>query len=275
MTNYNAYEISKEISKAKDNLERKSFVLDLARKLSLDYGLKLQRRKIDIDPLYGDENIILRSGFKNHLLLVAHYDSFVIDAKANMVSPGANDNGSGVGVVSQAICSLLNLPVDIAFLGGEEIYMRGAERYLLDMEYKPSAVISLDTCGSPGDLGMLIPKEFYTIINDDELNGLTEVNPLLNKHFIDVAKERGYKVCLEDNLANGDHSVFLRAGIDATTIQGEDLMFYGIENNKYNHEKMIMHSKRDLITCVNPEFLQQVIYVLVNGSKSYIQQNHL
>ena len=69
-------------------------------------------------------------------------------------------------------------------------------------------------------------------------------------------------------MATGDHGPFLEAGIPATTLQGEDLDFFGIVDGEYVPEKMIMHTPEDTIDWIDEEFLSKVVKVLIVGVES-------
>ena len=110
---------------------------------------------------------------------------------------------------------------------------------------------------------MLIPEIVHVNYHD-----LKKTDDALNRTFIKSAIEIGLPIHRDDVLATGDHGPFLEAGIPATTLQGEDLDFFGIVNGEYVTEKMIMHTRKDTMDWVDEEFLSQVVKVLINGVKS-------
>ena len=256
-----AYNIAKELSLRRYNCRRQEFVRDLAKKSADFLGYQIIMQNVNVDEKYGNANYLICSGHKSPLLVVAHYDAFVIDKKIGLTTPGANDNGSGVGVVFSALEQLKGYPIDFVFLGAEEIGHFGAKQYLAEMENRPRAVINLDTCGSGGDFGILIPCAVYVA------QQLLEIDKELNRPYLEIAKKYGYKVCEDDPLATGDHCRFIEAGIPSTTIQGENKDFLGIENGQYVREKIIMHTDRDTIERVDPVFLEEIVRLLVQGSK--------
>jgi len=249
----------------KSNVERGCFIEELVKDRAFSSGRTLQCQRINTDPKYGDRNFVLKSGARDPLLLTAHYDSFVIDKATGATAPGANDNGSGVGAVLQAAQYLKELPVDIALFGAEEAGCLGALQYIAEMTDKPRAVVNLDTCGSGGTLGILIPNAVYV-----EREDLRATDKELNSYYLASANELGFKVCEEDPLATGDHCDFIKAGIPATTLQGEDHSFYGLVDGKYVSEKMIMHTAKDDIGTVDKLFLEQIVQVLIAGSKKLL-----
>ncbi len=257
-----AYNFAKRISVCTNNIQRKNFVLAKMVGLANYLGYELEVQKMDIDPRYGNENLILRSGHKNPLLITAHYDAFLINENSAFTTPGANDNGSGLGAVMQAALKLKGLPIDYVFFGAEEQDYFGSKYYVANLDEEPRGVVNLDTCGSGGDLGILIPDVVY--VDDDEL---ASTDKELNSVYLSAIQELGLQFCIDDPLASGDHCAFMKAGIPATTIQGEDHSFYGIVDGKYDLSKMIMHTGGDTINAVDKDFLENVVQVLIEGSK--------
>jgi Iap family predicted aminopeptidase len=260
-----AYDIARELAARKNNVERKRFIEELVNTRAVSSGRSLHCQQIKTDPKYGDKNFVLKSGSRDPLLLTAHYDSFLIDGPTGLTGPGANDNGSGVGAVLRAAQYLKGFPVDIALFGAEEAGCLGALQYISEMTSRPRAVVNLDTCGSGGALGILIPNAVYVGRED-----LRPIDKALNSYYLTSASDLGFKVCEDDPLAIGDHCDFIKAGIPATTLQGEDHSFYGLVEGKYVTDKMIMHTAKDNIGTVDRLFLEQVIEVLVAGSKKLL-----
>ena len=261
-----AYNIAKELSSYRTNVQRGDFAKDLAQRQAKFLGYEFVTQNIDVDSKYGDMNFILRSNKRSPLLITAHYDAFVIDESSGLTVPGANDNGSGLGVILQASKELKKLPVDFALFGAEEVGCIGAKHYISEMKDKPRAVINLDTCGSGGKLGILIPKSVYVG------NTIEPISTELNSHYLATANKLGYQVCEDDPLATGDHCAFMEEGIPATTLQGEDHSFYGIVDGQYVEPMMVMHTEKDTIKTVDKQFLEQIVQVLTEGSKRLISQ---
>ena len=261
--NMNAYTIAEETSQFTSNLERKEYVRGMVEKLADITGRCVEEQKIPINEKHGDVNFILSSNHPTPLIISAHYDAFIISG--NTTTPGANDNGSGVGALFQAACKLFDLPVDFVFFGGEEIGCKGAKEYLSQNKKQIRGVVNLDTCGSGGTLGLLIPTVVQVGFRE-----LMKTDDILNQSFIDSALATGLPIYRDDPLATGDHCPFLKMGIPATTIQGEDWNYFGIVDGKYVTEKMIMHSPLDTIDWVDNEFLNNVVEILVEGIKSLI-----
>ena len=258
----NAYQIAEEISQFQLNVERMEYVRSLIIKLSTITGRPVDEQILPFHEKYGNVNFILPSGDPNPLLITAHYDAFVMHG--DTTTPGANDNGSGVGSVFQAACELADLPVDFVFFGGEEIGCRGAKEYLA-LNKTIRGVVNLDTCGSGGNLGILIPKVVQ--VGDGQL---METDDILNQAFINSALSNDFLICLDDPLAIGDHCPFLISGVPATTIQGEDWDYFGIVDGEYDMRKMVMHSPNDTIDWVDEEFLNNVVKVVVEGTRSLL-----
>jgi hypothetical protein len=257
----NAYEIAHQLSKLTTNRQRKQFINDMADNLASITGRTIEKQEIAIDERFGNMNFLLLSNDPNPLIISAHYDAFLISGETT--TPGANDNGSGIGALCEAASKLFHLPVDFVFFGGEEIGCKGAKEYLKQNTKPIRGIINLDTCGSGGNLGLLIPEIVYVNYHD-----LKKTDDALNRTFIKSAIEIGLPIHRDDVLATGDHGPFLEAGIPAITLQGEDLDFFGIVNGEYVTDKMIMHTPKDTIDWVDEEFLSLVVKVLINGVKS-------
>lgn len=261
-SNMNAYQIAQEISQFQLNVDRKEYVRTLMTELSTITGRPVEEHLLPFHERHGNVNFILTSGDPNPLLITAHYDAYVMHG--DTTTPGANDNGSGVGAVFQAASELGDLAVDFVIFGGEEIGCRGSTEYLA-LNKSIRGVVNLDTCGSGGNLGILVPRVVQ--VGDGEL---METDAILNQAFINSAESNDFLLCLDDPLAIGDHCPFLRSGIPATTIQGEDWDFFGIVDGEYDKRKMIMHSPNDTIEWVDEAFLNNVVKVLVEGTRSLL-----
>lgn len=257
----NAYEIAHQLSKLTTNQQRKQFINKMVDKLASITGRTVVKQEIAIDERFGNTNFLLPSGAQNPLIISAHYDAFLIGGETT--TPGANDNGSGIGALCEVASKLFHLPVDFVFFGGEEIGCKGAKEYLKLNTKVIRGIVNLDTCGSGGDLGLLIPEIVH--VNYHEL---MKTDDALNQTFIQSAIDIGLPIHRDDVLATGDHGPFLEAGIPATTLQGEDLDFFGIVDGDYVPEKMIMHTPEDTIDWVDEEFLSKVVKVLINGVES-------
>jgi hypothetical protein len=256
----NAYQIAQDISEFQLNVQRMDYVRSLMAELSTITGRHVEEHQLPFHEKYGNVNFILPSGDPNPLLITAHYDAYVMHG--DTTTPGANDNGSGVGAVFQAACELSALPVDFVIFGGEEIGCRGAIEYLA-LNKSIRGVVNLDTCGSGGNLGILIPKVVQ--VGDGQL---METDGILNQAFINSASSNDFLMCLDDPLAIGDHCPFLISGVPATTIQGEDWDYFGIVDGVYDKRKMVMHSPNDTIDWVDEPFLNNVVKVVVEGTRS-------
>ena len=257
----NAYEIAHELSKLTTNQQRKQFINKMVDKLASITGRTVVKQEIAIDGRFGNTNFLLPSDAQNPLIISAHYDAFLIGGETT--TPGANDNGSGIGALCEVASKLFHLPVDFVFFGGEEIGCKGAKEYLKLNTKVIRGIVNLDTCGSGGDLGLLIPEIVH--VNYHEL---MKTDDALNQTFIQSAIDIGLPIHRDDVLATGDHGPFLEAGIPATTLQGEDLDFFGIVDGEYVPEKMIMHTPEDTIDWIDEEFLSKVVKVLIVGVES-------
>ena len=254
----NAYEIAHQLSEQTTNRQRKQFINKMVNNLASITGRTVEKQEIAIDERFGNTNFLLHSNDPNPLIISAHYDAFLIGRETT--TPGANDNGSGIGALFEAATKLFHLTVDFVFFGGEEIGCKGAKEYLKQNTKSIRGIVNLDTCGSGGNLGLLIPEIVHV-----NYPGLKKTDDALNQIFIQSAIDIGLPIHRDDVLATGDHGPFLEAGIPATTLQGEDLDFFGIVDGEYVSEKMIMHTPEDTIDWVDEEFLSKVVKVLVNG----------
>jgi hypothetical protein len=261
----NAYEIAHQLSQLTTNQHRKQFMDKTVDELATITGRAVEKQEIAIDERFGNTNFLLLSNDPEPLIISAHYDAFLIGRETT--TPGANDNGSGIGALCEVASKLFHLPVDFVFFGGEEIGCKGAKEYLKQNTKNIRGIVNLDTCGSGGNLGLLVPETVHVNHSD-----LKKTDDALNQAFIQSAIEIGLPIHRDDVLATGDHGPFLEAGIPATTLQGEDLDFYGIVDGEYVPEKMIMHTPEDTIDWVDEEFLSKVVRVLINGVESLAKE---
>jgi hypothetical protein len=261
-----AYEIIKELSNCKNNVERKMKLVSILKKIEQDSDRILIHQKIPINKKFGDSNFILSSKYKTVLLITAHYDAYLLDKKTGKTVPGANDNASGVGILIDSIRYLKKLPIDFVFFGAEEIGCSGSSEFLKRNKKDILGMVNLDCCGNGGEKGILIPKKIK--IKDNFLKTEKKLNLL----FIKQIKKKGYKYCREDIFATGDHEEFLKWKLPATTLQGEDLKFFGLENGKYNFNLRIMHTKEDKIGLISKKFLIEIKNVLIEGVKSFFRR---
>ncbi|MCY4085659.1 MAG: M28 family metallopeptidase [Actinomycetia bacterium] len=142
------------------------------------------------------------------LVVGAHYDT-------SPGSWGANDNGSGVAVLSVLAQELADdeLPFDLRLLlcGAEEIGLNGSFAYLTDPQHEKTArimaMINLDSVGAGA----------VTVIGSDEM--------------VDRALEAadaiglGLKTVELSGMYAGDHLPFINAGIDSMTIWADDITY--------------------------------------------------
>ncbi len=128
-------------------------------------------------------------------------------------APGANDNGSGVGVALAVAERLASQPpsrlrIGFLFTGAEETGLHGAEAFAATLDPKQRlAVLNLDMVGSGRDLITITQDGALRAFETDvELNGLIrECDP--------GAHGRTFR------LRSGDHAPFLRRGIRAGALQ--------------------------------------------------------
>ncbi len=134
------------------------------------------------------------------LIVGAHLDS-------HDISPGANDNASGVAAVLEAARALAldgptPLPIRFVFFTGEEMGLLGAYRYTADHEADLANIrfmLNLDVVGGPGRLGMA-------------LQAWPELLPRLQRH----AQELNPEGLLLDRLVPySDHFPFFLKGVPA------------------------------------------------------------
>jgi Zn-dependent M28 family amino/carboxypeptidase len=262
-----SYKIIQELSGCDTNVKRKSKLHGILKKIKFSYpSYNLIIQKIPINKKFGSSNYILSSPYKKVLLITAHYDAYLLNEKSGKTTPGANDNSSGVGIVLESIEHLRNLPVDFVFFGAEEKDCMGAKEFLKRNKKEILEVVKLDCCGSGGEKGILIPSKIKI------KNRFLKTDKQLNHFFLESIKKRNYNYCLEDVFATGDHEEFIKQKIPATTIQGEDVKFFGLENGKYNFNKRIMHTKEDNIKIISREFLMKIKTVLIKGVKLYFHK---
>jgi Zn-dependent M28 family amino/carboxypeptidase len=266
-----AYQIAEEISKCKNNPERRDFVERMARNAAESLGYTLRPQPIldnkgnPINPIRGNANFLLDSGHPSPLTITAHYDAWFVDAETGFV-PGANDNGSGVGALFQSMPELEGFPIDFILFGDEEKGLRGPKFYADNMaSFKfPGAIVSLDSCGS-GKPGILLPSEVKFREN------LLPTSSKLNKHYLEAAQKSGLMTFTDCPWATTDYVRFIDKGIPSAAILGNDLDYYGFVNGKLEKGEGQRHTMQDTIDCVDPKFLEQVVQTLVEGSKNFVK----
>jgi Zn-dependent M28 family amino/carboxypeptidase len=245
----NLEKICKVLSNKKSNNDRFRFILRYI-KIFLNLNPKIQVIS-DFEEKYGNKNIIISKN-KGYPLICAHYDTVLINGES---SPGVNDNGSGIACLLNLIYLLGDKNVDFAFFGGEEMGYIGADFYLSSLKKYPKWVLNLDTCGLCDDLGVSIPS----IVGDWVTTSTTE---WMNSDLIELTRGLGLNYCQSDWTAYGDHLPFLWQGIDSTTIQGQDLNYYGLNEDFSFKETSIMHTLED--TKVDVDFMKKIIDISYN-----------
>lgn len=251
-----AYEIAKEMATFKSNSKRGRFVKSLLEKKAKEFGRTLKKEKLDVSKNKGNFNYILSTGRGNPFMLCAHYDSFY-SSLAEMSVPGANDNGSGVGVAIEALSELAHLNVDLALFGAEEGGRRGSKQFVRYVNGgTPTAVLNLDCCGF-GDR-YIIPSGADGIILADKLKD----------HYVKAAKKLNKKIITDYNFFNSDHTSFLEMGIPATSLFVYDRDFYGETEHSTMTSKGAIHTLRDDVEFLDEKVISDSVKIAVNGTKS-------
>ena len=114
----NAYEIAQELSKLTTNRQRKQFISEMADRLASITGRTVEKQEIAIDERFGNMNFLLLSNDPNPLIISAHYDAFLISGETT--TPGANDNGSGIGLSSKLHVNCFTSLLILFFLEGKK-----------------------------------------------------------------------------------------------------------------------------------------------------------
>lgn len=138
-----------------------------------------------------------------------------ISASARRVSPGANDNASGVAVMLEATRVLAESPppgVELRFIafGAEEQGLIGAHKLVKENLLPPDTlVLNLDMVGAG--------PQAYIIEGNGTLRK-TKTSPRLNQALTDSIQRAGLKPkLLWSPLAGHDHIPLVRAKLQATT----------------------------------------------------------
>ena len=157
-------------------------------------------------------------------------------------APGANDNGSGVGL-TLALAERLSaeppsrLRVGFLFTGAEETGLHGAEAFAAALEPgQRVAVLNLDMVGA-GRTVVTIAQDgaLRTYETDAELNGLIhECDPTVGS--------RAFR------LRSGDHAPFLRRGVRASAVQA-------LGNGEAD---LAYHTPADDLSLIDPRTLDRV-----------------
>ncbi|MBL8095812.1 MAG: Zn-dependent exopeptidase M28 [Anaerolineales bacterium] len=157
-------------------------------------------------------------------------------------APGANDNGSGVGValaVAERIAAQppSRLRVGFLFTGAEETGLHGAEAFAATVARgQRVAVLNLDMVGSGRDL--------ITITQDGALQAFetdVELNVLIRECDVTV-RGRAFR------LRSGDHAPFLRRGIRAAALQAVGR----------SEAELAYHTPADDLSLIDPRTLDRV-----------------
>jgi Zn-dependent M28 family amino/carboxypeptidase len=150
-----AYDIAKGISRMKSNYDRQNYAFEIAEKIRGNVvGLQFVE-----EGKYGTSNIIIKNNtsLPTEYAIGAHFDAVLKDNGLIEAHPGANDNGSGVGIVLELAEKLKGLPIDFFLFCGEELLTCGSDFYL-PSEFNAKGFINYDTCGS-GNLILSPSKE--------------------------------------------------------------------------------------------------------------------
>lgn len=251
-----AYEIAKEISFCKNNIERRDYVYSVLS--SGDFSLdNLVSQKNNLPVNCGNYNFILDSKKKNPFLITAHYDAAFLDG-FYLTVPGANDNGSGVGAAISLFSKLKDeFPVRLVLFGGEENNLLGSSFYvekILDELNTPRAVLNFDMCGSPGEFVISGARESFV------------------ERYSRVVEDFGYKI-KEVCSYPSDHISFLSWGIEALTIGAiNDWYSPYCEDNPSKNNFSRYHTQRDSIGAISQSFLEDVVKIGEVGTRKYFSK---
>ncbi len=131
------------------------------------------------------------------------------------VSPGANDNASGVAVMMEVARAIANDPpkdlaIDFVAFGAEEQGLVGSKK--LSSSFKPGevSVINIDTVGT---------GQFFYVVTGNGIIRKRGTSPELNKALEKAASVLRLEMkSMWTLLAGHDHIPFVRRGIAATTL---------------------------------------------------------
>ena len=155
---------------------------------------------------------------EEQILYTAHYDSCVAltDVNPLELAPGANDNGTGVAALLEAIPTFAKTSfektVKVIFFSGEENFMQGSTAYAAaHAGDKITGVINMDMFGNDPENARCFEIHVGSMPESDPLGRAFE------------AAIRDYSLNLTYDYFNyvayelGDHTPFWRAGIPAMT----------------------------------------------------------
>lgn len=180
-------------------------------------------------------------------------------------SPGANDNASGMAVVTALAEHLADNPPEIArvgflFSGAEEAGLFGARQfaaYLAEKEFK-GMVVSVDMVGAGWGLRAISSTGTFFRLESDR-----EVLELLERADPEIERFRYER-------RSGDFEPFVRAGIHAA----------GIEADGTKRSWRAYHSVGDSLDVIDPEMLthtinalRQLVWLVDKGKKNFSPQN--
>lgn len=152
------------------------------------------------------------------ILYTAHYDSCVAltDVNPLELAPGANDNGTGVAALLEAIPTFAKTSfektVKVIFFSGEENFMQGSTAYVAAHSNDHIAgVINMDMFGNDPDDARCFEIHVGTMAESDPLGRAFEA--AIHDYNINLTYDYFNYVAYE----LGDHTPFWRAGIPAMT----------------------------------------------------------
>jgi Zn-dependent M28 family amino/carboxypeptidase len=256
----------------RSHLDRGEFIKEQLNKLEVGYFTapfkNISRVKGDTVIIEG-KNIIARLGKgTKHIVVGAHYDAVTI-------SPGANDNGSGVAVLLALIQHLQNMEwnysVDFCFFDYEESKLMGSMYYVNQfvIPQKHVAMINLDIEGTG--------EEVY-------VGPVGRNNRFLLRYVHEAAQKNGFPLVENSDYPESDYESFAQYRLENISVSvvpkgdGERLSKFvhnGYKADSINMPKVlgVMHTANDRSNLISPASLKmsyeftRTLLVLLNKSR--------
>lgn len=167
------------------------------------------------------------------------------------VSPGANDNASGVSVLLELARVLArSAPQDLEFtcvaFGAEEQGLVGSKAFAKSLNERDLSAINLDTVGK---------GRFYVVEGNGSLFK-TRTSAGLNSELTEVGKRMGVKIGKWwSPLSRHDHIPLVKKGVKATTLSAGSFRRTGVDGfvsrvfripNPFSRIDPVIHSRDDL-----------------------------
>jgi leucyl aminopeptidase len=190
--------------------------------------------------------------------LTAHLDSTTFDSPEDR-APGADDNGTGVATLIEAIRILKDHPfkrtIRIIFFTGEEIGLKGSIAYVThnpDLVENIVGVINLDMFGYDGDDDRCFEMHVGEMEDSNFIGGC--LADTIEAYDIEIK----FDYLVEEARGYSDHSTFWNADVGAIEVL-ENFDTHGFEDGCGEADKNpYYHTEGDLVSEINVETAHRI-----------------